>query len=91
MLAYLKFQLKVMIQLVLQYKAQSRQLEINSSGIKSKVRSWNEKNKNRVQIITPAISLQLSFDGCHDMGIEMSCSTVHTHLLIMLLHMRSVH
>ncbi len=45
MLAYLKFQLKVMIQLVLQYKAQSRQLEINSSGIKSKVRRWNENKK----------------------------------------------
>ncbi len=43
--AYLKFQLKVMIQLVLQYKAQSRQLEINSSGIKPKVRSWNENKK----------------------------------------------
>lgn len=45
--AYLKFQLKVMIQLVLQYKAQSRQLEINSSGIKPKVRSWNGKKKKK--------------------------------------------
>jgi len=45
--AYLKFQLKVMIQLVLQYKAQSRQLEINSSGIKPKVRSWNGKKEEK--------------------------------------------
>ncbi len=45
--AYLKFQLKVMIQLVLQYKAQSKQLEINSSGIKPKVRSWNGKKKEK--------------------------------------------
>jgi hypothetical protein len=34
-----------MIQLLLQYKAQSRQLEINSSGIEPKVRSWNENKK----------------------------------------------
>jgi hypothetical protein len=65
--------------------------KLTAQGLNPKSGAGTGKKRKRVQIITPAISLQLSFDGCHDMGIEMSCNTVHTHLLIMLLHMRSVH